>query len=92
VAKLSISVPDDLVDDLRGLAEGNVSGFVTAAIRHEVDRRRLFSFLDELDQELGPVDEEEVAYFEGVLAQSAQEKPPSPTRRAGRVAKRRNAS
>ena len=92
MAKLSISVPDDLVEDLRGLAGGNVSGFVTVAIRHEVDRRQLFSFLNELDEELGPVDDEEVAYFERVLAQSAQEEPPSPTRRAGKVANRRQAS
>jgi hypothetical protein len=28
-----------------------------------MDRRRLFAFLDELDDELGPVDEEEVAAF-----------------------------
>lgn len=38
-----MSVPDDLVDDVRGLASDNVSAFVTTAIRHELDRRRLFS-------------------------------------------------
>lgn len=67
VAKLSISVPDDLVDDMRGLATGNVSAFVTTAIRHEVDRRRLVAFIDELEDELGPADEEEVSAFAQLL-------------------------
>ena len=63
MAKLSISIPDDLVDDLRDLATSNVSAFVATAIRHEVDRRRLFGFLEELEQELGPADDAEVAYY-----------------------------
>jgi hypothetical protein len=92
VAKLSISVPDDLVDDLRGLASDNVSAFVTTAIRHEVDRRQLLSFLDELDKELGPVEEEEVAHFVGVFARMAQAHRPSPTGRRAKVAKRRRVS
>jgi post-segregation antitoxin (ccd killing protein) len=69
MAKLSISVPDEIVDDLRSFGAENVSAFVTTAIRHEVDRRRLFAFLDELEDELGPVDEEEVAAFSETLAQ-----------------------
>jgi post-segregation antitoxin (ccd killing protein) len=36
VAKLSISLPDDLVRDLRTVAHGNVSAFVTAAVRNEL--------------------------------------------------------
>jgi post-segregation antitoxin (ccd killing protein) len=63
MAKLSISIPDDLVDELRDLATSNVSAFVATAIRHEVDRRRLFGFLDELEQELGLADDAEVAYY-----------------------------
>lgn len=72
MSKLSISVPDDLVEDLRGLARGNVSAFVTTAIRHEVDRRRSFSFLDEMDQDLGPIEDDEIAYFVDVFAQTAR--------------------
>lgn len=92
MGKLSISVPDDLVDDLRGLASGNISAFVTTAIRHEVDRRRLFSFLEELDAELGPVDEEEVGYFVDVLTQTTQAGGQSSAPRGSRTAKRSRVS
>lgn len=86
MAKLSISVPDDLVDDVRGLATGNVSAFVTAAIRHEVDRRRLVGFLGELDDELGPPDEEEIAGFMSALTASspAVAKPKAKVKAGGR--------
>jgi hypothetical protein len=43
---------------------------MTAAIRHEVDRRRLFAFLEEMDDELGPVDEDEVASFIDLFTQA----------------------
>lgn len=92
MSKLSVSVPDALVADLRGLAEGNVSAFVTTAIRHEVDRRHLFSFLDEMDQELGPVGDEEVAHFVDVLLETARAGRPSPRRRPAKRSTRRQAS
>lgn len=92
MAKLSISVPDILVDDLRGLAGGNVSAFVATAIAHEVDRRRLFSFLEEMDQELGPVDEEQIGYFSDVFVQTAQTHELSRPRGKAKVAKPRRAS
>jgi metal-responsive CopG/Arc/MetJ family transcriptional regulator len=41
MAKLSVSLPDELVRDLRAVAPDNVSAFVAAAVRHELDRRRL---------------------------------------------------
>jgi hypothetical protein len=63
VTKLSISIPDELAEDLRAVAPENVSAFVATAVRHELDRRRLFGFLDELENELGPVDEDEVSSF-----------------------------
>jgi hypothetical protein len=74
MAKLSISIPDDLVDDLRDLATSNVSAFVATAIRHEVDRRRLFGFLDELEHDLGPADDTEVAYYVEQLSQAVAAK------------------
>jgi post-segregation antitoxin (ccd killing protein) len=92
VAKLSISVPDDLVEDLRGVVSGNVSAFVATAIRHELDRRRLFSFLEELDEELGPVDEGEIGYFVDVLAQTAQAGRPSSAEAGPKGAERNRAS
>jgi hypothetical protein len=63
VAKLSISIPDELVEDVRAAAAENVSAFVATAVRRELDRRRLFGFLDEFEGELGPVDEDEVSSF-----------------------------
>jgi post-segregation antitoxin (ccd killing protein) len=71
VTKLSVSLPDDLVQDLRAVAHDNVSAFVTAAVRHELDRRRLFAFVDELADELGPVDEAEVAKYSELFASTA---------------------
>jgi predicted transcriptional regulator len=76
MAKLSISVPDELIDDLRELATGNISAFVALAIRHEVDRRRLLGFLDELDEELGPVDEGEVTTFARIFTELGTEPGP----------------
>lgn len=87
MAKLSVSVPDDLVNDLRGLAPGNVSAFVTTAIRHEIDRRRLFAFVDELDDELGPTDEDEIAVFMEALTSPMAAKPAG-SHRKGRSAQR----
>jgi len=90
MAKLSISVPDEVVEDLHALAAENVSAFVTTAIRHEVDRRRLFAFLDELEDELGPADENEVAAFADALSQAAP--PTKNLRRARTKAARSRAS
>ena len=68
VAKLSVSLPDDLVRDLKNVAHGNVSAFVTAAVRNELDRLRLQAFVAELEDEVGPVDETEVARYSAMLA------------------------
>jgi post-segregation antitoxin (ccd killing protein) len=71
VAKLSVSLPDDLVQDLKAVAPDNVSAFVAAAVRHELDRRRLHAFVEELVSELGPSDEAEVARYSQLFAASA---------------------
>jgi post-segregation antitoxin (ccd killing protein) len=71
MAKLSISIPDELIGDLRIAAHDNVSAFVSAAVRHEIDRRRLFAFLDELEDELGPADEDEVAAYNAMFTEIA---------------------
>lgn len=80
MAKLSISLPDELADDVHALAPQNVSAFVSTAIRHEIDRRALFSFLDELADELGPVDEDEVAVFTAAWSNIASTKASAPRR------------
>jgi post-segregation antitoxin (ccd killing protein) len=68
VAKLSVSLPDDLVQELKEVAHGNVSAFVTAAVRNELDRLRLHAFVTELEDQVGPVDETEVARYSAMLA------------------------
>jgi post-segregation antitoxin (ccd killing protein) len=71
VAKLSVSLPDALLEDLRSVAHDNVSAFVTTAVRNELDRRRLFAFVEELEEELGPADETEVAKYSELFTASA---------------------
>jgi post-segregation antitoxin (ccd killing protein) len=71
MAKLSVSLPDDLVQALKVVAPDNVSAFVATAIRHELDRRRLHAFVDELAAELGPSDEAEVARYSELFAATA---------------------
>jgi len=71
MAKVSVSLPDALLRDLRSVAHDNVSAFVTTAVRNELDRRRLFAFVEELEEELGPADETEVAKYSELFAASA---------------------
>lgn len=55
-AKLSVSVPSDLADAVRRrVGPRGLSGFVTRAIAHELEREQLGAFLDELSQKHGPV-------------------------------------
>ena len=70
VGKLSVSLPDDLVRDLKKVARGNVSAFVAAAVRNELDRRRLHMLVRVLEDQVGPVDEAEVARYSAMLAEA----------------------
>jgi hypothetical protein len=69
VAKLSVSLPDNLVRDLKEVARGNVSAFVAAAVRNELDRGRLHLLVRELEDQVGSVDEAEVARYSAMLAE-----------------------
>jgi metal-responsive CopG/Arc/MetJ family transcriptional regulator len=69
MAKISVSLPDDLVRDLQAVARDNVSAFVADAVRNELDRRRLHAFVQELVSELGPSDEAEVAKVRALFAE-----------------------
>ena len=61
-AKLSITVPSALAAEIRKrVGARGVSGFVTRAIAHELEREQLTTYLDELDRELGPVPAEALA-------------------------------
>jgi hypothetical protein len=86
--KLSISLPDDLFDELQVEGADNVSAFVAGAIRHQLDRRRLLGFVAELEDELGAVDEAAFTEFDtmlgDVLAASTTSRP---SRRIGKSTK-----
>ncbi|NUQ77565.1 MAG: hypothetical protein HUU21_28845 [Polyangiaceae bacterium] len=61
-AKLSVSVPSKLAEELRRtVGARGLSGFVTRAIAHELERQRLGVLLAEMDAELGAVPPEELA-------------------------------
>ncbi len=61
-AKLSVSVPGELAEELRrSVGARGLSGFVTRAIAHELERERLGKLLAEWDAELGPVPAAELA-------------------------------
>jgi hypothetical protein len=55
-AKLSISLPSDLVAEVRRrVGARGLSGFFARAAAHELERERLAAFIDEMNRELGPV-------------------------------------
>ena len=61
-AKLSVSVPGDLARSVRKrVGARGLSGFVTRAMRHELEREQLGVFIAELDEELGTVSKKVLA-------------------------------
>jgi len=57
--KLSISVPSALVEAIRRrVGPRGVSGFITTAIEHELEREQLRNFLQELEDEHGAIPED----------------------------------
>jgi Arc/MetJ-type ribon-helix-helix transcriptional regulator len=101
MAKISVSLEDDLASALRHEAAGNVSQFVARAVQEALARAQMLRALDELDDELGPVDpaiQEEVdGLFAGLTAEpvkprgakttvkAAKAKTTDRSRRAGKV-------
>jgi hypothetical protein len=66
-AKLSVSVPTALASAVRKkVGTRGLSGFVVRAMRHELEREQLSSFLADMDGALGPVPAQTLA-----LARSA---------------------
>jgi hypothetical protein len=60
--KISVTVDGELVDAVQGrVGARGVSGFVSRAIRHELEREELGEVLAELEEILGPADEEMLA-------------------------------
>lgn len=64
MAKVSVSIPDDVVADAKA-AGLNISRLATEALVDELDRRAKIAALDaylaELDQALGPISEADAA-------------------------------
>lgn len=61
--KLSISVPAELAQAVRQrVGSRGVSGFVTRALAHELEREQLGHFLAALDAAHGPVPKRDLAH------------------------------
>jgi Arc/MetJ-type ribon-helix-helix transcriptional regulator len=58
---VSVSLDEDLADELRREVSGNVSAFIAEAVRDALDRRRLLRALRKLDEELGELDADRLA-------------------------------
>jgi Arc/MetJ-type ribon-helix-helix transcriptional regulator len=61
VTTVSVSLDEDLADELRREVSGNVSAFIAEAVRDALDRRRLLRALRKLDEELGELDADRLA-------------------------------
>jgi post-segregation antitoxin (ccd killing protein) len=81
VAKISVSLDDDLLAELRSAAGDNVSAFVSAAVRRQLRRGELEAFVAELDEELGPPSEEELAEAAAAFDRAEQASPSRARRR-----------
>jgi hypothetical protein len=66
-AKVSVSLPADLAEQVRKHIRGRgLSAFAARAMRHELERDFLGSYLEDLEERLGPVDEALVAKIDRV--------------------------
>jgi post-segregation antitoxin (ccd killing protein) len=61
VAKISVSMDDQLLSELKEAAGDNVSAFIAGAVRRQLRRQQLAAYLVELEEEMGPPTEEELA-------------------------------
>jgi hypothetical protein len=64
--KVTVTIPEDLLDEIRAdAAERGLSAYVAEALRFKRDRDRLLELVDWLQEEHGPVTEDErVAAFD----------------------------
>ncbi|MFJ5842771.1 CopG family transcriptional regulator [Streptomyces shenzhenensis] len=64
--KVTVTIPEDLLDEIRAdAAERGLSAYVAEALRSKRDRDRLLELVDWLQEEHGPVtDDERAAAFE----------------------------
>ncbi|MCL2849104.1 MAG: hypothetical protein FWE61_03530 [Micrococcales bacterium] len=67
--KKSVTIPADLLEQVAGLnPAGNLSAYVTEALRAKVEQDNLAQLLDELRAEHGPEDPADVARWNQILA------------------------
>ena len=89
MAKISVSLDDDLATALRQEAAGNVSQFVARAVHEALARAQMIRGLDELDDEFGPVDpliqDEIEELFAAVVAETGRSRPGRGVVKAGKT-------
>jgi hypothetical protein len=67
VRKWSVSIDEELAGRVEEhVGSRGLSGFVARAVEHELERDALMSYLDELDDELGPVPAELVDRYDAL--------------------------
>ncbi|MDV5146835.1 CopG family transcriptional regulator [Streptomyces sp. SBC-4] len=60
--KVTVTIPEDLLEEIRAdAAEQGLSAYVAEALRLRRDRDRLRELVDWLEEEYGPLTEEELA-------------------------------
>lgn len=60
--KVTVTIPEELLDEIRAdAAERGLSAYVADALRAKRDRDRLVELVDWLQEEYGPITEEESA-------------------------------
>ncbi|MFE0425819.1 CopG family transcriptional regulator [Streptomyces sp. NPDC058953] len=68
--KVTVTIPEDLLDDIRSeAAERGLSAYVAEALRLKRDRDRLRELVDWLEDEHGPVTEDERAAARAEMAE-----------------------
>jgi hypothetical protein len=66
--KITVRVPEDLLEEVRAAAgPGGVSAYVTDALRRQRETDRLGELVDFLEEEFGPITDEEYAAGEREL-------------------------
>lgn len=80
--KLSVTVDEELVEAVQGrVGSRGVSGFVSRAVRHELEREELGELLADLEEILGPPDRELLAEAAAAFDRVEQAKKPRSRRR-----------
>ncbi|HEX6539003.1 MAG TPA: hypothetical protein VF155_07475 [Candidatus Dormibacteraeota bacterium] len=67
VRKWSVSISSDLAERVEECVGGRgLSGFVSRAVEHELERQSLLDYLDDLDRQFGSVPTELIDEYDGL--------------------------